>query len=1167
MPYFQAATTTLRSTLRPLAAIACLLLACTLNAQVAGTGTIQGTISDPTGALVPNAIVTITETATQVKRTAKTDTAGAYNFPNIVIGSYTVSVAAPGFETYVKTGNVLEVGSNIAVSATLTVGRQDQTVEVAAEGLALQTEDVSFKQTIDQTALLGMPLNGRRMTDLITLSGGSAPAPGGDFTGSKYSYATIAVSIAGSGGNTTQWKLDGGDNNDYMSNGNLPFPFPDAVSQFSVESTALGAQSGEHSGGLVNVVTRSGTNTFHGTAFEFIRNNIINAPGFFSQKLDPLHQNQYGGTFGGKILRDKLFGFAGYQRTQLTQSQNPVTAFVPTAANLLGDFSGSDPLTRVQLVNPLTGTTLVGNQINPALFSKQALALAKYLPTAQDALGTVQYQIPLKQSDNQFVTRFDYTLNQRNNLYARYFIDGFQQPPYYFPSNILVTTQSGNSQRVQSLLLGEDFTINSRMVNSAHLTLSRRRNNRGFAANDINAGNLGINLYQAVPNGLYVTVGGKFTVGGGTNSVSHFNDNFFAVEDDVTMLIGKHQIVFGGEIVHNQLNISNAYETNGNFTLSGNYSANGPNGGSRAGDNNLDFLMGAMSAFEQSKYQQNALRGNVPSLYAQDTWHATKKLTVVAGLRWAPEFIPTDVKNRGTTFSMSAFMANQVSTIYPNAPAGTSFYGDPGVPRQFTRNSPLQFVPNVGVAYDVTGTGKTVFRAGAEFIYDEVNFFTGQRTQQNPPFATAIKQTQTSTSGPLNFGAPWTVGAQLVNPFPQPGIPTPATAQFFAQSQYIVLPRQYHPSSTMQWTASIQHQFPRGWQFQLDYIGNKTSHVPMGLPLNPATYIPGVQNAAGTGCPGLVLTGPAGKAPGAAGTNCSTTANTSQRYYLTQQNPAQGNQYSGGGGGTVIAGDFGTGNYHGLITTVQHRLSSNFSLLANHTWSKCLNEEDAQGDLAGTTVENPAKPSMDYSPCGSDYRHIENVVLIVKSHFSTGNRLVATVVNGWEVAPLAHILSGAPFTVTAGVDNSYTAVGNDRPNLIPGANPYTGAQLKSGAGAANRSYLSIASFQQVTAPCTAALPTGTTPTSVNCSTYGTYGNLGRNAFRGRPNYQFDAQLSRIFPLYESLKATLRIEAFNLLNHPNFSNPSTNLNAPATFGQVNSTSNSSRIFQGSVKLAF
>jgi len=1200
MRYVFTNTRQLAGTLRTLFLLILFTAGAAVHGQVAGTGSIQGTITDSTGAVIPGATVTLLNVATQVKRTGTTDSGGVYIFPNIEVGNYTVTATAPGFETYIQSGNVLEVGSSIAVNAKMTVGKAETHVEVTAEGLALQTEDASFKQTIDQSAVTEMPLNGRQMTALITLSGGSTSAPAGDFTGSKYSYQTISVSIAGGGGNTTMWRLDGGDNNDYMANGNLPFPFPDAVSEFSVESTALGAQDGMHSGGLVNVVTRSGTNTYHGSAFEFIRNNYLDATNFFAtctpvapattcSAKDTLHQNQYGGTFGGKILRDKLFAFAGYQRLKNDQATATTQAHVPTAANLAGDYSVTDPAPgtaitstscatkTVQLVDPLTGATLPGNKYATApTYNAQALALYKYLPAINPSYdpyncGLVGYAIPSQIYDNEFVTRVDYSINSKHHLYGRYFIDGYQAPAFYSPTNILITTASGNVERVQTGTVGEDWTINSRMVNSSHITIMRRVNNRGYNTGDINAATIGVNTYQAVTNGLYVAATNKFTMGGGTNSVSHFNDNTLAIDDDVTMVRGKHQLVFGGEFVRNQLNISNAYESNGVFTFGGNFSGSGPNGGTTVGDADLDFLKGAMTAYQQSKQEQNALRAPVPSLYAQDTFHATKQLTMVAGIRWSPEYMPVDVFNRGTTFNLAAFVAGQVSSVYPNAPAGTFFYGDAGVPRGFTNNSPVQFSPNAGVAFDMFGNGKTVIRAGAELIYDEVNFFTGQRTNQNPPFATAISQTQTTTSGPISFSNPWSAGSITADPFPQPVVPTPAEAIFYAQSQYIVLPKQFKPSYTSQWTMSLQQDFGRGWQLQLDYIGNKTTHAPMGTPISPATFIPGVWGAGGTGCTGVVLTGPAGKPAGAAGTPCSTVANENQRFYLTQQNPAQGNQYLGGGAGSVLIGYGGMADYHGLVTTIQHRLSSSFSVLANWTWSKCLNIEDAQGDLAGTTVENPNKISMDYGPCGSDFRHVENIVLIATSRFHFSNSIERALLNDWEFAPLTHIVSGAPFTVTAGVDNSFTDAGNDRPNLVSGVPVYLHIANRSASGALNREYLNPAAFAQV-------CPTGATP--VTCAAYGTYGNIGKNSFRGMPNYQFDAQISRIFPLYKRLAMTLRLEAFNVLNHPDFNIPTGSSTGTlgaitggsavltsSTFGQISSTTNTARVFQGSAKFSF
>ena len=348
----------------------------------------------------------------------------------------------------------------------------------------------------------------------------------------------------------------------------------------------------------------------------------------------------------------------------------------------------------------------------------------------------------------------------------------------------------------------------------------------------------------------------------------------------------------------------------------------------------------------------------------------------------------------------------------------------------------------------------------------------------------------------------------------------------------------------------------------MQYIGSHTVHAPMGIPLSPAIYIPGVWGAGGTGCAGIVTTGPAAVKPGAAGTPCSTTANQASRFYLTTQNPSQGNQYSGGGAGSNLVDDNGMANYNGLITSIQHRLSSSFSLLANYTWSKCLNIEDAQGDLAGTTVENPSNPGMDYGPCGSDFRNIENVVLVTRSAFHL-NRIGSLLLNNWEFAPLIHIQSGAPFTVTAGQDVSLTDVGNDRPSLIPGVPAYLHQPIRSGTGQANRGYLNPAAF----VPNASAVP-------------GTYGDVGKNSFRGVTNYQFDAQVSRIFPIHESLNATFRLEAFNVLNHPNFNLPTgstvgtpggiTGSNAvlsSAQFGQITTTSNQARVFQGSIKINF
>jgi hypothetical protein len=1168
------------------------LATCTIHAQLTGTGNIQGTVTDTSGARIADATVTLTSTATGVKQVVRTDSAGDYLFPNINIGTYNIRTAAPNFKAYEQTNIVLEVGSNIAINPILNPGAEGEVVEVHSDSLALQTEDSSFKQTIDQQDVQEMPLNGRQMTALIFLSGGSSPAPTGDFTGSKYSYQTIAVSVAGGMGNTTEWKLDGGDNNDYMGNGNLPFPFPDAVAQFSVESTVLGAQSGStHSGGLVNVVTRSGTNQYHGSAFEFIRNNYIDASNFFSTSPDSLHQNQFGGTFGGPIKRNKLFAFAGYQRTRETKAASNTEMYIPTAANLAGDWSVTDPpcvpgptpgscTSGQQLYDPLTGAAIPGNKYpSPPAYNAQALKLYSYLPAINPAIdtdnqGEVSFAIPSEIFDNQFVTRVDYTINPKHNLYARYLIDGYQHPSFFSDHNILITSQApGNYQRVQTATVGEAWTIRSNLVNSIHISGTKRVDLRRSTPG-INGNSLGINQFDEESTGLQIMVStnGKnhyWNAYCSTCTPGYFNVDNEGVSDDLTYIKGQHQLVIGGEFIKVHFNEVAAYEANGEYTFNGEFSGSGPLGGPAAGDANLDFLWGAMNSFQQSKEQQNALRAPIPTLYIQDTYHVNKRLTIVGGLRWEPEFMPHDQFNRGSTFSMPAFLADQISTFYPQAPAGSFYYGDPGVPKTFTTNEVWNFNPNFGATWDPVGNGKTVIRGGLQLTYDEANFYTANRNHQNPPFATISSP---NITGPICFSEPWLVGGTGFgcdqvggtdsSPYPQPAVPTPAQAIFPAQSGYDEIVSPFKVADTLQWTLSVQHEFADGWQAEIDYIGNKTTNMPVSTPMDQAIYTPGVWGPAGTGCGSVVTLGPAAVAAltlggGPVGTPCSTTGNQQARFLLTEANPSQGNQYAGG---STYVNDIAYANYNGMVATLQHRMSSTFSLLTNFTWSRCNDVADAAGDQTYTAFEDPYDLHKDYARCGSDYGRIFNATLVYRTAFPL-HGFVKALVNDWEVAPLISILSGSAIDIYSGEDISLTDIGNDRPNKVPGVNPKTGYKIGGGASAAttaNRAWLNLNAFcADTTADNLCTNPVAT----------GTFGNLGYNSVNGPMTFQNDAQVSRIFPIHESWNIDARLEAFNFLNHPSFSNPSAYSPQYAGFGEIYGTSINARVFQGSLKVIF
>ena len=1187
----------------PFCVLGVLILAvCTMHAQVAGSGNIQGTVTDATGAVVAGASVTLTNTDSGVSHVTQTDNAGVFLFPNMDIATYALKVAATGFQTYHQTNIVLEVGSNIAINPSLRAGASTQTVEVHAEALALQTEDTSFKQTIDHSALDEMPLNGRQMAALITASGGSSAAPGGDFTGSKYSYQTISVSVAGGMGNTTEWRLDGGDNIDYMSNANLPFPFPDAVQEFSVESVDLGARGGEQTGGLVNVITKSGTDQYHGDGFEFIRNNYLDATNFFAASKDTLHQNQFGGTIGGPIIphHHKLFGFGGYQRTVSLFSTSVNTAYVPTAANLQGDFSVTDPPpgspascgnNPIQLLDPLTGAAITGNKYptTPA-FNAAALALYKYLPVAGSKgvasfdpnCGKVQYAIPGDVYDNQWVTRVDYNINPKHSVYGRYLFDGYQFPSFYYPSNILVTSLApGQYQRVQTAVVGWTWTINSHMVNSLHAEGSKRVDVRA-AAQAIDSNDVGITQYNAYTGFLQVTnsTSGRnhsWSTGCGTCSPGHFNMDNEGFSDELNIVKGPHQIAIGGEFLRIHFNEVAGYQADGATTFNGIWSGSGPTGGTTLGDSNLDFLWGAMSAFSQSKEQQLALRGNVPSIYIEDTYHATPRLTIVGGIRWAPEYMPVDYFNRGSTFDYPSFLADKTSSVYPNAPAGNFFYGDPGVTRQFTNNTPWQFDPNIGASWDPFGGGNTVIRGGMEVAYDFANYYTTNRVHQNPPFAT---DTSPSVTGPICFSEPWLaggtgygcnqVGGTNTSPYPQPLIP-PSTVPFAPQGQIIVLPTTFRTSDTLQWTLSVQHQFPRGWQAQIDYIGNRTRNMPIGTAFDQAVYTPGTWGAGATGCGSVITTGPAAAAAGTTnpkvGSNCSTTGNQQARFILTEANPSQGNLFQGGSASAVV-NDNAWANYNGMVATLQHRLSSTFSLLTNYTLSKCLNVYDAQGDQGGNGPMSPYNIGLDYGRCGSDYRNIFNTTLVAKSEFKSLHGIGGYMANGWELAPIFHITSGSPINVTDGTDLSLTDIGNDRPNRVPGVSLVKEVKILGGTSAntqANHGYINPAAFCFNQASCSNQVPLGT------------YGDLGRNAVNGPMFFQFDSQVSRIWAIHERWSLDTRLEAFNVLNHPSFANPSSSNPAGGSFGTITSQAGgasianiptlSARLFQGSVKVIF
>ena len=1099
-----------------------------VHAQTA-VAEVSGTVTDPSGAAVASANVNLVETERGVSHPTVTDSSGHYVMPNLPVGPYRLEVSSAGFKTYIRFGIILQVSDHAQVNLTLQVGVVSESVEVHAAAAMVQTTQNSISQVVDSRRMIDLPLNGRSATQLVLLSGASVAAtvPSQDITSGKSVWAGVTVSVGGGQANGTNYLLDGGNNIETAFNVNLPFPFPDALQEFSVETNALPARNGTQPGGLVNVVTKSGSNGLHGDLFEFLRNGDVNARNFFAATHDSLKRNQYGGVLGGRIIKDKLFFFGGYQGTRNRTNPPSTVSYVPTAPVLNGDFStfdsaGCQSTGRAKTVtDPLTKAAFPGNLIPVSRLDPAAVKLASYLPATTNPCGKVTYGVPTTGDEDQFIGRVDWARSSKHSLFGRYFMAQFSNPgadPLTPIKNVLVSNRAGNLERSQSITLGDTYTFGPTMVNSAHATFTRVRNNRSPAPNMIGPETIGSNVFPLDPHDLYVTVTGDFTVS--CNACNHgvFNVNTYDFADSVDLIRGKHQLAFGADFMRTQNNLIAYASANPAYTFSG----------AATGEVMADFLLGTLSTFQQNRPQAETLRQSVPALYIQDTYHVTKRLVVNAGLRWEPMFFPVDYFHRGSVFSMAGFLAGkQTSQVYPNAPAGTSYYGDPGVPPGFTKNSPWNFSPRLGFVWDPNGDGKQTIRFGAGIMYDSAEVFFPQRVMANSPFGNPVIL---SASAPGGFGDPWVTGYHYPggNPYPNPFEYNPTkSATIPVSAQWVLLPDQMKPTNLVQWNVSYQRQFGTNWLASVTYMGNKTTHLWASQEINPGVFIPGTCGSAA----------------------CSTTSNTNSRRVMYLLNPTQGQYY----GLMDMSYDGANANYNAMLVSVQHRFSQGFTLLANYTRSHCLSDTDFRGDNTGPSFQNPNNLRQDYGNCAFDVPHVVNVSMVATSPLK-GKDLAGRLLGNWQLAPLIRRVSGIPINILTGKDNSLTGVGLDRPNqVLPNVyNSTLGPQLQ---------YLNAAAFSP--------------------NALGTFGNVGRDSIRGPGQFNFDLALSRYFAITEHLRLEARAEAFNAINHTNFapnlsvgissaSVPSGSVSSPSassgTFGQITGAGDP-RILQFALKLVF
>ena len=1068
------------------------------------TARLAGTVADNTGSAVPGATVTVLQSATGYKQEAKTGAAGDYLFPSLPVGDYQLTVEMSGFTTYVQNGIILTVGRAATQNVTLQVGSVRQQVTVQANASLVTTDDPSIGQLVDEKNMQSLPMNGRQAQQLVFLVPGAVDVSeqncgsnceGGVLPGEQY------AKVNGGGANGVYYLLDGVDYNDTYINTNLPFPSPDALQEFNVQTANMSAAYGNATGGVVNIVTKSGTDQIHGDVFEYLRNYAMDAKNYFATAPNPLKQNQFGGTIGGPILKGKIFYFGSYQGTRQNTAINGEIAQVPTLAERGGDFTDLLPTV---LTNPNTQSPYQfnNNVIDPRAFDPTAQYLLKEIPLPNDPAGGAHQLLysaaPSVQDTNEYLAKVDYNLG-KHHLSGHYFQLQYNVPVILPPaSNILEgTPESPQSLGLKNISVVDIYTISSNILLNSYFGWTSQTGLTKTAA-PFNIAQAGSNIAQPTnfPSTLNVDVSGNFTVGDqpatGTWDRGDISDREIA-----TFIRGTNEIVLGGEYMRIRAPMGNTYQADGNFTFD--------NG--LTGNNLSDFMLGDVSSFTQGGGLYLNFTGNEWSFFVQDNWHATPRLTVNAGLRWDPFFPYTDSEGR-----VACFVPGAQSTRFPNAPQDLIFGGsnhDPGCPASSIFNNLGNVGPRLGFAYQLTEDGKTSIRGGAGYYYQAPNTVAFEDVVGVPPFAPIVNIQDTNFSDP--YGA-----AGVANPFPSQFGPTnPGPNATFPQNISFtqIFDRHFRLPQILTYNLTLERGLGSSWFIRASYTGNKGTHLggtgdqEAGLlQLNPSIYIPGQ----------------------------STENNVQARRIYPNF-------------GFIDSINSGVdSNYNAGQLELEKRFTHGLSFQTNFTWSRSLNDygpNGQPGELATNTCA--CGRSLDYGPDAGD----DNKVFRLSGNYSFPHApfkgVADKAINGWNLSSITSWQTGFPFTAFAEDDNSFSAIGADRPDI-------TVANIKDTFLSTGRSHSELVNEWFNTADFTE-------------NQVGTYGNIGKNSLRGPRLFNTDLALLKTGKIGERVGYEFRAEFYNIFNNVNFGNPDAGLQ-DSNFGQISSAADP-RILQMALKVKF